>query len=335
MSRGAVWRWLVRNRLWVVGGVVGAVLGGAVVGTWTLQRSAEAQRAIVELALREAQMAAALEAASTAGRPDWNPPPPPASPELWDGWKQIKVRINAITAMTETNGAHADLGAAMEEIRAIEEMMDELEWKIRASRVFAGPEQYPPRQFSAYGIVAFPSAASEHDAPRYLHVCQAYMAVLPHTSELPKVPQHAQMVTVWPLTSEVLADDLNEAPRIEIDSTCKRAVAEYDVVTARRALREAEVAGAMPLFEGEGPYLLAWAPGAKKGAPDALVLVADLSYITEYGAMRDVFVRWAEDIEQNPELWRKGWRLEQLRATIRAWADHFGPRLLSLVTGGS
>jgi tetratricopeptide (TPR) repeat protein len=207
---------------------------------------------------------------------------------------------------------------------------------VRASRLFATRFQYPPKDFAAYGIVAFRSAPTEQDFDRYLDVCHAYSAALPHADAMPGIPREEQMVTVWPIAQEreALADALNTS-YWDFETTCNLAVEYYDLHESLSAIREAERVSAITHLNGSGPLLLAWAPGAKKGAPDALVLVADLSYITEYDAMRDVFVRWAEDIEQNPELWRRGWRLEQLRATLRAWADRFGPRLLSLVTGGS
>ena len=55
---------------------------------------------------------------------------------------------------------------------------------VIASRIFAGPNQYPPKEFAAYSIVAFPSRPSLHDRDRYLTICHAYVATLPHASEL-------------------------------------------------------------------------------------------------------------------------------------------------------
>lgn len=80
---------------------------------------------------------------------------------------------------------------------------------------------------------------------------------------------------------------------------------------------------------------MAWSPGRIKGEKDALVLVSDLSGLTRYADIRDVFVQWANDIEKNPELWKQGWNMEMIRQLIRRWADRWGPAILSLVTGKS
>jgi hypothetical protein len=253
-----------------------------------------------------------LQAEQRATLSDWDEPLHPAERVVLEsGLKRIRVRLDSLE-------------------RRIEALHN---YVVKASRVFAGPQQYPPRDFAACGIVAFPSAASTHDAQRYLDVCQEYMAVLPHTSELPQVPQREQMVTVWPVTSSALADDLNADSRSEVDATCERAVSNYHSVIAQQAIKEAEAVGAAPYLRGNGPYLLAWSPGATKGAPDALVLVADLSYMDDYDDLRDVFLKWAEDIEQNPDLWRQGWVVERVRQAIRVWADRFGAQILAFVAG--
>jgi hypothetical protein len=203
---------------------------------------------------------------------------------------------------------------------------------VRASRVFTGPEQYPPKDFAAYGIVAFRSAPTDYDRHRFLLVCEAYSASLPHTHDLPNVPRDEQMVTVWPVTSVQTADGLNACYQHK-NVACEGAVAKYNLVIARQAILEAERAGVE--VSGRGPYLLAWSPAATKGNKDALVLVANLSNKTTYDDVRDVFVWWAEKIEQNPELWKEGWNLQKVRVAIREWADKFGPTILSLVTGKS
>jgi hypothetical protein len=140
------------------------------------------------------------------------------------------------------------------------------------------------------------------------------------------------MVTVWPVTSVQTADGLNACYQHK-NVACEGAVAKYNLVIARQAILEAERAGVE--VSGRGPYLLAWSPAATKGNKDALVLVANLSNKTTYDDVRDVFVWWAEKIEQNPELWKEGWNLQKVRVAIREWADKFGPTILSLVTGKS
>jgi hypothetical protein len=203
---------------------------------------------------------------------------------------------------------------------------------VRASRVFTGPEQYPPKDFAAYGIVAFRSAPTDYDSDRFLLVCEAYSASLPHTHDLKNVSRDEQMVTVWPVTSIQTADGLNAGYQ-DKKVACEGAVGNYNLVTARQAIREAELAGVE--VSGRGPYLLAWSPARTKGKKDALVLVANLSDKTTYDDVRDVFMWWAEKIEQNPELWKERWNIEKVRVVVREWADKFGPMILSLVMGKS
>ncbi len=195
---------------------------------------------------------------------------------------------------------------------------------VRASRLFTGPASYPPDAFAAYGILAFRARATDADRARHEMICNAYGAVLPATHEL-AVPRAEQMVTVWPVTSDERAARLNTAP---IETACPEAVANYDLVTARTAIREAE---AVTEIDGIGPFLLAWSPATAKGRADVPVLVMDLSEIETYARAQAVFIAWARDIETEPELWRRGWNLERLRRTIRDWADTYGEHLLLLL----
>ena len=77
-------------------------------------------------------------------------------------------------------------------------------FRVRASRIFAGDDQYPPNSFAAYGIIAFRSLATDVTSDRYLAICKGYMSSILSFSELvdEKVIPSQQMVTVWPLNSE-------------------------------------------------------------------------------------------------------------------------------------
>lgn len=66
---------------------------------------------------------------------------------------------------------------------------------VTTSRIFAGPNQYPPKEFAAYGILAFRSRSSSYDRDRHLMICNAYVTTLPHGSEL-KVASSKQMDSV-------------------------------------------------------------------------------------------------------------------------------------------
>jgi hypothetical protein len=197
---------------------------------------------------------------------------------------------------------------------------------VTASRIFAGPTEYPPTEFAAYGILAFRSRPSPYDRERHLMFCNAYVAALPHASEL-DVPRSRQMVTVWPLDSDEASDRLNGL-RSQLKDICQIAVDNYGLVVAQQALKDAEVTGRT--LDRAGPFLLAWSPSADKGKEDALVLVSDLSDITTYEQARERLLAWSRDIENDPALWVRGWDIERLRTYVRDWVDKYGEMSLAL-----
>ncbi|UXU75045.1 MULTISPECIES: hypothetical protein [unclassified Paracoccus (in: a-proteobacteria)] len=194
---------------------------------------------------------------------------------------------------------------------------------LRASRIFAGPGQYPPQDFAAYGIVAFPGLATSADRPRHLMICEAYVANLPNADAL-DIPAAEQMVTVWPVAQDSLAQELTRTGGI---APCPAAVDGYNQMLGLRALRLAERAGARP-GDRRGPFLLAWSPGRQHGQDGAHVLIADLSHVNTPDQAAAAFRRWARDIEGQPELWQRGWDMERLRLSLRNWADDLGARIL-------
>lgn len=194
---------------------------------------------------------------------------------------------------------------------------------FRASRLFAGPGQFPPADFAAFGIVAFPARASSADRDRHLMLCEEYVAVLPRPDEL-GLPVEQQMVTVWPVAESSIADDLNA-----MAEPCPDAVRHYALPAAVRAIRDAGEAAI--LVGRRGPFLLAWAPGGQKGEQDAVVLMSDLSDVTNAEQARTIFTLWREDIESNPELWESGWDIEALRTGIRLWVDRVGTQIFSVL----
>lgn len=197
---------------------------------------------------------------------------------------------------------------------------------VLPSRVFSGPNQYPPRNFAAYGIVAFRSRPSVHDRDRYVMICHAYISTLPHASEL-EAPSTEQMVTVWPLDRDNLASQLNYGEITSTQDSCGTAVDNYGLVISQAALKEAEYAGVPG--NTAGPLLLAWSPPTDKGRRDALVLVSDLSDVTTYDQAWELFLAWSRDIERDPTLWSKGWRVEALRRKIQLWVDKYGDKTLA------
>lgn len=188
-----------------------------------------------------------------------------------------------------------------------------------ASRTFAGPQGYPPSDFAAYGIVIFRSRSTSFDADRHKLICEAYISAIPHFTEL-EVKREGQMVTVWPVESDKVADRIN---RLERNKTCELAVRNYGLKTALDATIDAGSAG-VQFGDGRGPFLIAWSPANTKGLPDAVVLKADLSHVDSIQQAKSIFEKWVSDIEKNPSLWKNGWSIESVRILIRNWFDEFG-----------
>ena len=143
------------------------------------------------------------------------------------------------------------------------------------------------------------------------------LASLPPSS-LASVPTQQQMVTVWPVDSMTVPEQLKRA-----NPDCDVAISHYDLPTALTALKEARTQQHSE-FLGQGPYLLGWAPSSTKGQKDALVLVVDLSNARTSAELVERFKFWREQIEQKPELWRRGWDKPGVLALIRNWADRWG-----------
>lgn len=197
--------------------------------------------------------------------------------------------------------------------------------EIYASRLFAGPDDYPPTNFAAYGILAFKSRASHFDRDRQVMICEAYVNSIRPFDQIGK-PVAEQMATVWPVASRETALLLSKTPERQ---TCGIAVDQYGNLAADKALRDAVAAGVD--LDGLGPYLLAWSPPRKKGQPDAIVLVADLSDVKDYETALSVMFSWVEDIERDPKLWSNGWSVEALRLKAQKWFDRRGAQLLLVI----
>lgn len=200
---------------------------------------------------------------------------------------------------------------------------------VLPTRVFAGPNQYPPKSFAAYGIVAFPAKATTDEIPRYNIICEAYVTTLLFYADV-HVPLNRQMVTVWPIESDHEATRINNI-MTPPSKVCDAAVSHYGLLTAQEAIADARKNNAR--MDGLGPFLLAWSPSEQKGRSDVLVLVTDLSEVTTTEQAQRLFQEWGNDIEKNPDLWEKGWNVNKLKTLIRLWADKYGERLLHLAGG--
>ena len=204
---------------------------------------------------------------------------------------------------------------------------------IRASRVFAGPGQYPPRDFAAYGILAFQSRATNDSRDRYSAICEGFVAGLPDAAGLEErgIPIVQQMATVWPLDDVDLADGLNAyTTGNSLIDRCGEIVSHIDIVTSDDALEAANAVSGTTRLDGVGPYLLAWSPSTAFGQTDIPVLVSDFSNVTNAELATRRFVDWRTQIQRNSELWRNGWDLDRVRLVIAEWADKYGAAVLRL-----
>ena len=147
------------------------------------------------------------------------------------------------------------------------------------------------------------------------------------------MPVSNQMATVWPLDNVSLADELNATnPDRPPLNRCNDIVAGIDIIVSTDAISNASLGDNDGRFEGAGPYLIAWSPSENFGQSDVSVLVTDLSHVNTITLATNMFLNWAEDIQQNPDLWRNGWDLERVRTTVQAWADRYGPGILSFLS---
>ncbi len=129
--------------------------------------------------------------------------------------------------------------------------------RIRASRGFAGPDEYPPEDFAGYGIVVFDGRP---ESERGRMFCDAFAATFVTESVLTErgVPPSRQMVTVWPLASARAAEAAKNAATDA--EACAVAVSAYGLLAAEDALAHAEaaiLAGTPGDLSGRGPFLLA------------------------------------------------------------------------------
>lgn len=194
-----------------------------------------------------------------------------------------------------------------------------------ATRLFSGPTQYPPPDYAAYGILAFTVKPAPQELARYVTICTAYINTLPSAFDTEE-DKDKQLVTVWPVTDDAVADKLNKKGN-EID--CNDAVANYNHILAKQAISAAQKGGWQP--SGIGPFLIAWAPGATLGQKDAAMLVINLSNVVTYEQAQAIMTHWANDIENDKSTWDGGFTVDSLRKYLQLWADTFGPDIWRLI----
>ncbi|MEC5323894.1 PRC-barrel domain-containing protein [Aurantimonas sp. A3-2-R12] len=237
-------------------------------------------------------------------------------------------------AATETGAVEATAETQQAaNVEASTEKSAEATISILATRTFVGPHDVPPTATAAYGIVAFPNLAMPTTRARYLAVCHAYWAAMQESSGA-TAPVREQMVTVWPVQSERIAEEIISDN--DMLGGCQSAVDRYDLGTGQLAIRHANV-GRQPALRGIGPYLLAWSPSSAKGDAGVPILLLDLSGATNETQFLDYFTTWKNQIELRPELWDEndGWWLEEIRRRFSEFSDETGGPFITFWMGGS
>ena len=197
---------------------------------------------------------------------------------------------------------------------------------ILASRIFAGPYQYPPASYSAYGIMAFPKRATDKDMDRHTMFCDAFVSALPNSTKI-GTPTSKQMVTVWPVANKSVADRLN---KLELASNiCPIAVRTFHFVASLQAIQSVGKELLEPHLRG--PFLIAWSPGSSIGDRDRPVLIFDLSDVDDADSAARMLLLWREEIQMRPELWVDGWNIQRLRSSIAVWADRYGEKIFKIL----
>lgn len=191
-------------------------------------------------------------------------------------------------------------------------------------RLFAGPEQIPPRDNGAYAILAIRADTPVSDRDRIRMICSAFVAARtakPDTT----IDSAKSMVTIWPVASAEQADELNRASRAD---NCTKAVNQYGLAIAHRAILDTESTGWV--LDNPGPYVLARVPGSANGGLDARVLMLDLTSLRSSTQVTEVMESWSELERDTSLLTPEGWNTPAVQARIGDWRRRHGRSLILL-----
>ncbi len=194
--------------------------------------------------------------------------------------------------------------------------------RLTPAAVFLPPESIPPAGVGAYGIMALRAQPTDASTGRLTMACKAFLASLPPQESLPtSIAVADQMLTIWPLLSSGLAE-------AECGS-CPHLLEHYALFAGQAAIADAEVAAGA--LHGAGPFLIGWSPSNKRGVPDAVVLVVDMSGLQTQERFDDAFRFWQEKVIGDPQLWRNGFDAERLRLSVKDFVDRYGTAIQSAV----
>lgn len=187
-------------------------------------------------------------------------------------------------------------------------------------RAYLADDAIPPDDVGGYGVVALQFKATAATRRKLTMVCRDFVSFFPK-SKGSKIPPRDQMVTVWPIE----ADFVDEAEKDD----CAFSLQHYDLEASETAIADARKQGAK--LDGEGPFLIGWAPSDTRGVPDKLVLTIDLSRADTQAEIDHGFLFWKQKIVEDPSLWRGGFSLERFRTAVADFADQYGQDILSAI----
>ncbi|MDA5398402.1 hypothetical protein OQ273_07430 [Hoeflea prorocentri] len=194
-----------------------------------------------------------------------------------------------------------------------------------ATRIFAGPNQYPPANYAAYGIIAFSSTASTETVERHTAICRAYLKALPLPPE--GVPPVSQLVTVWPIITDDVANSIH---KMDEKLQCEAAVRNYNQSLGQTAIQAARKK--LNKSFGRGPFLIAWSPTEMIGSDKTVMLFWDLSQVDDYDSALSHFQVWVNDIQSDQ--WENGLTVSKLRVKIQAIINRYGQMFGNVITIG-
>lgn len=218
--------------------------------------------------------------------------------------------------------AHGDIGKAIQSTNQnIGDILDK-NASLLPVRAFVKSDDIPPIGYGAYGIVALQSKVTEANRLKLQMVCKSFIATFPKdTLVSSEIPLSDRMITLWPIYKPASDKAKND--------DCDFALEDYDLAPSELAMNDARLQGGK--FDGEGPYLIGWSPASSRGQKDNLVLIIDLSAANSQGEIDRLFLYWKQKVVEDPAAWRGGFSLERIRASIKNFADTYGPSILDAI----
>lgn len=172
--------------------------------------------------------------------------------------------------------------------------------RLTPARAILARQEAHPAGLAGYGYVLFTRSPAQADEGRYGALCEAYRQ-LPEQREIPQATPGDIVTTFWLVRSR---------PSDGNAGSCSTLLATYDYG------RAAGMAGRLGVAGRAGPLLVAGRRPFEESSMDDM-LVLDLSDRSA-DDIREAMVVWSERMSMGPEHWHDGWRVENVRLTMRA-----------------